>query len=220
MPSLPVVPNVVRVQLHWKDDADLAVYTDLHFRYSGTAPSAADALVLATALYTDAAGMCVLLDDNSALTGVRVTDLSSSTGGDATYSANTNGTNGHDILPGGVCALVNFHISRRYRGGKPRAYLPLGNASDLVSRQAWTGTFVTDVNTDYGNFQTAAIGTTGGGTTLTQQVSVSYYSGFTVVVSGITHRARNVPTLRATPVVDQIISFAASARPGSQRRRN
>jgi hypothetical protein len=119
-----------------------------------------------------------------------------------------------------VAVLVNYLISRRYRGGKPRAYLPWGDAGQLTSRQSWSGTFVTAVDSAFSTFYAAVIGLSAGSTTITDHVNVSYYDGFTVVTDPVTHRARNVPTLRGTPIVDVILSFAANPRPGSQRRRN
>jgi hypothetical protein len=51
-------------------------------------------------------------------------------------------------------------------------------------------------------------------------VNVSYYNGFTVVTNPTTGRARNVPTLRGTPVVDTVTGIVARVQVGSQRRRN
>jgi hypothetical protein len=116
--------------------------------------------------------------------------------------------------------LVNYVIGRRYRGGKPRSYFPWGSSQEIFTRQSWNPTFVTNVDSGLAAYFSAVIGTTVGGTTLTEHVNVSYYSGFTVVTNPVTHRARNVPTVRAVPVVDNILSFAASSRPASQRRRN
>ncbi len=43
-------------------------------------------------------------------------------------------------LPNGaaVAALINFKIARRYRGGKPRLYVPFFVASDLTPGLTWS----------------------------------------------------------------------------------
>jgi hypothetical protein len=50
--------------------------------------------------------------------------------------------------------------------------------------------------------------------------AVSYFLGFTVVTNPVTHRARNVPTARAVPLVEPVTSVVGSAKVASQRRRN
>lgn len=220
MPALPDVPNVLRVDLQWTVGGDLDVITRMFFSYSGGAPSAADCVTIAASVYTDAAAMKALWESGTDLIGVKVTDLSSATGGVGEHSQVTSGTGATASMPGSVAVLVNYVITRRYRGGKPRSYLPFGSEADIATRQTWVGTFVTAVNSALATYFAAVIGTTGGGTTISQHVNVSYYDGFTVVVNPITGRSKNVSKPRTTPLVDTISSFATSSRPGSQRRRN
>jgi hypothetical protein len=115
--------------------------------------------------------------------------------------------------------VSSYTIQRRYRGGHPRGYWPFGVTTDLQNDVDWTAAFVTACNTGFSTFFTAlfAAGWTGAGT-LTQ-VNVSYYDGFTVVVSPTTGRARNVPTLRVSPVQDTILIVACKVSIGTQRRR-
>jgi hypothetical protein len=119
-----------------------------------------------------------------------------------------------------MCVLVNFLITRRYRGGKPRWYLPWGGGGDLTSRQEWTAGFITNVTSAISAIRTGFIGASSGSTSVSNQVNVSYYSGFTAVENPITHRWRNVPTLRATPAVGVIESYSVAGLVSSQRRRN
>lgn len=220
MPALPTVANVLRADLQWTVGGDLDVITRLFFEYSGGPPNAADCVTLAAAIYSHAAAMASLWESQTDLIGVRVTDLSSSTGGVGEHSQVTSGTGPTASMPGSVTALVNYVITRRYRGGKPRSYFPFGSETDIATRQTWAGTFVTSVNSALATFFAAVIGTVGGGTTITQHVNVSYYSGFTAVTNPITGRTKDIAKPRTTPIVDQILSFAMSSRPGSQRRRN
>lgn len=164
--------------------------------------------------------MKTLWEPGTLLTGVKVTDLSSSSGGVGEHSQSTAGTGNVASLPGGTSVLVNYLINRRYRGGKPRSYFPWGSETEMATRQSWVGTFITDCTSALTTYFAAVIGLVVGGTTLTSHVNVSYYEGFTVVTNPVTGRSRNVPKLRTTPVVDDILSWSVSAKPGSQRRRN
>lgn len=220
MPALPSVPNVVRVDWLWDDGSDNNVSTRNYFRYSGSAPTSADCVTLAADIYADMSAHDDLWSAATVLTGTRVIDLSSPSGGVGEHAQSTPGTIAFNELPGGVAMLVNYVIGRRYRGGKPRSYFPFGSSEQIFTRQQWQAAFVTAVDSGLAAYFSAVIGTTVGGTTLTEHVNISYYEGFTVVTNPVTHRARNVPTVRAVPVVDNILSFAASSRPASQRRRN
>jgi hypothetical protein len=218
MPALPVVPNVLRADLHWSISSDVNARTSLFFEYSGTAPDGSACLSLATTIATAMGGWGEYWDVDTTLLGCTVTDLSSVTGGVATHDVSVAGTRPNP-MSGATAVLVNYQISRRYRGGKPRSYLPWGDSGDIGNRQTWNATRVGLWGTALAEFFDTVIGSTAGGTTITQHVNVSYYSGFTVVTSPTTGRARNVPTLRSSPLVNTVSSFAVSAKIANQRRR-
>lgn len=218
MPALPVVPNVLRADLHWSISSDVNARTSLFFAYSGTAPNGTDCESLANTIATAMGGWGEYWDVDTTLLGCTVTDLSSSSGGVGAHNVNIAGTR-PDPLAGATSVLVNYQISRRYRGGKPRSYLPWGDAGDIGNRQTWNATRVGLWSTALATFFSTCIGATAGGTTISQHVNVSYYSGFTVITSPTTGRARNVPTLRSSPVVSTISSFVVSAKIANQRRR-
>lgn len=220
MPPLPSVPNVLRADLLWSDGSDTSVRTRQFYRYSGGPPNASDAVALAADIYSPASAMAALWSTNTDLTGVEVTDLSSPAGGQGLHAQSTAGTRVGSDLAGGTALVVGYVIQRRYRGGKPRSYFPWFTSADLTSRQQWNSTDLGIVDSDLATYFAAVIGLTEGTTTITDHVNVSYYDGFTVVTNPTTGRARNVPKLRTTPVVDVIQSFAARPTPGSQRRRN
>jgi hypothetical protein len=96
----------------------------------------------------------------------------------------------------------------------------MGTPSDSSQPGQWNNAFVTAVQTGVTNFFTAVLGAgwTGAGT-LTH-VNVSYYSGFHVVTDPLTGRARNVPLVRVSPVIDTVTTIVARASFGEQRRRN
>lgn len=192
----------------------------MYFRYSGGPPAPTDAVALAADIYTAAAAMDSLWSPTTQLTGVEVTDLSSATGAQGLHAASTAGIRAGTDLAGGTALVVGYVITRRYRGGKPRNYFPWFTSSDLTTRQQWAAGDLTDCDSRLTTFFAAVIGSSSGTTDITEHVNVSYYDGFTVVTSPTTGRARNVPKLRSSPVVDVISSFGARPTPGSQRRRN
>lgn len=219
MPALPNVPNVVKTDLQWSLPGVPLIRTRNYFRYSGGPPTATDATALAADIYSAMSSHADLWTDAYSLAGVEVTDLSSAQGGQGVHAQSTVGTRGTTDLPASAAVLVNHVISRRYRGGKPRSYYPWFTQADISTPTSWVPAALTEVDSALSAFYGAVIGAISGSTTLTDHVSVSYYSGFTVQTSPSTGRAKNVSKLRTTPAVDVIESFAAAARIGNQRRR-
>lgn len=217
---LPAVPNALNVQLLWTTAGPKTLYTSLKFRYSGGPPNATDATSFASSIFSAMAAESTYWGSDISLTEVIVTDLSSTSGAQGHQSGSTAGGRTPGGLDNGTAVVVDYFINRRYRGGKPRSYLPFGVGSDLTSRVQWDGAFVTAVEGALSTFFSAVIGLSHGTTTITDHISISYFSGFTVVSSPTTGRSRNVPTRRTTPLVDTITGFTVSSRPGSQRRRN
>jgi hypothetical protein len=144
-----------------------------------------------------------LLSVDSGTFTCTVTDLTSDSAGQGQGGEFVAGTRAGDDLSAGTAALVNFHIARRYRGGKPRAYLPLGVAGDIVTGR-WSGSFVTAVFNAMTDFQADALGL-GVGCAIASPISVSYV---------------NAGAPRVIPVKDDITSWTVPALVGSQRRRN
>lgn len=200
---------------------DPNVISRFFVKYSGTAPTQAQLVTLCGSVITAWTNdLKSLANGECELTGVTIEDLSSSTAAVASVGAAVSGTLAGGNLSGGTALVVSYEISRRYRGGHPRGYWPFGSSTTLNDAQDWTTGYVTSATSGFQAFFAAVLAAvwTGGGT-LTQ-VNVSYFSGFTVVTNPITHRARNVPTLRGTPVVDTVNSLIVRGHPGSQRRRN
>jgi hypothetical protein len=221
MPALPNVPNVLKVILHYSDEGDPKAETVHHVQYSGGPPSAANCTTMANSILASAGtNFAALMADSVSVTSVQITDLTTPTTAQAVSTGSaTTGTRGTTLLPPSAAALVNHTINRRYRGGKPRSYFPFGISSDIQTTGLWTSAFLTAVNSGYSAWQSAVLGE-GAGCTLTAFVNVSYYSGFTAVENTMTGRWRNVPKLRATPLVDTITGSATATKIGSQRRRN
>lgn len=220
MPALPDVPSTLRARLIWTDAADTNVTTTWFFSYSGSAPDASDCSNLATQLCNAVGAQKAYWGENVTLSGAQLTDLTSPTSGQGEATADFEGTNDSGSLAGGTCLVCSFTIARRYRGGKPRSYLPWGTVGSLATAQTWGSDYLASWASAIADIFSTFIGSTAGGATITNHVNVSYYSGFTVVNPGGGKRAKNVPTLRTTPLVDAITGRVLLGRPGSQRRRN
>lgn len=218
MPALPLVPNVLKASLEWSISSDTNARTGLFFEYSGTPPNNATAAALATTIGNAFGTFGLRWDVDTTLLACEVVDLSSSSGGVGIHTIGNAGTLSQP-LSGASSLLVNYQLARRYRGGRPRSYLPWGDASVIGNRQTWSAGFVTacagSLTTAFGTI----IGATSGGTTINNHANVSYYNGFTLVTNPLTGRGRNVPKLRTTPLVDTIVGFTVSTRIANQRRR-
>jgi hypothetical protein len=100
--------------------------------------------------------------------------------------------------------LVNHTIARRYKGGKPRNYLPLGTSTQLNNPVSWQTTFTTAVTVAFGTFKVQVTTNPAGTGTVDNLVNVSYFD----------HKV-----MRTTPVVDVVLNTTANTIPASQRRR-
>lgn len=220
MPPLPPAPSVLRVALSGTQAVGDVWLTRFFLQYTGTAPTPTQLgtfdNAVSTAFSSDLKGH---MDIDKTLTQIETIDLSSSTGAVAILPVSVVGTRSGAVNPPQICTVVSYKIARRYRGGHPRGYWPLGGNADLATANEWNTSYTAAVDTDMGTFFNAlfASGWTGAGTI--SHVNVSYFSGFTVVTDPITHRARNVPTLRGTPLIDAVTTVQTRLLIGTQRRR-
>src|ERR1700746_2762063 len=218
---LPPVPGVFKLTMKWGVGGTLQLSTNLHFQYSGSIADATPATALATALRVPAAAnIPASLNSGYTVASMEVTDLSVASGPQGTETSVIAGTRSGPVLPLSTAAVANYAISRRYRGGKPRSFVPFGIDTDLASNQVWGSSALSAFNGSWSGFLNGCIGVVGGGATVTHQVNVSYFSGFTNVPYGSPTKYRRVPTPRSSPLVDVISSSAISAHLGSQPPRN
>lgn len=220
MPPLPLVPNVLKTQLLWSNEAGLDMLTGQFWRYAGSPPSATDCGNFATTIANAYGALDAYWHNSFFLVGAKATDLSSASGGVGSATSSFGGALNGGLLSGGTALVANYQINRRYRGGKPRNYLPWGDGTKLSGLQSWSNTWLAAAEPAIAGANASFIGTVEGATTISSHVNVSYYDGFTVVTSPTTGRSRNVPKLRTVPVVDDIVGTTLLGRPGSQRRRN
>lgn len=221
MPALPAVPNVIKVVLTLADATDNNVESRFYLKYSGTPPTAAGLNAFCTTIATGwNTVLAALYHADWTLTSVTATDLSSSSAATGSAAVSHAGTRSGSPLSAGVAFLINFKIGRRYRGGKPRLYQPMGVSGDLLNLNTWSVAFTASVQSDWSSYITGALADLPSGTTGVAQVNVGYYAGFTAVLNPVTGRTKDVSKILAVPNVDTVTSLAASNIVASQRRRN
>lgn len=220
MPALPNVPNVIKAVMNWGVEGDDAAQTVHYLSYSGGAPSAADLSTFATdAVSAGASHFEAVCSDSVGMNSCTARDLSSDMGNEATAGTPWVGTRGTALTAPGAAVVVAHSISRHYRGGHPRTYLPAGVAGDIQTTGLWSTGLVSAVDSAWGAWVAALTGTYGS-LVVTNLVNVSYYGPPNRTITGSTGRVRTVSTVRATPKVDQITGHVTRAKIGSQRRRN
>lgn len=220
MPPLPSVPSVVDLKLTFTTAGSVPASTHFYFSYSGGPPQAADltsfAADAASEWSTQIAGQT---GNNIALTEVSATDMQTNSGAVGIWTGENKGTSPDISLSSGACFNVGAKIARRYRGGKPKVFLPGVPTAYLGTGNELTPGAISDITGAVIAFVGALSAKSFPSFTTTNAVNVSFYSGFTTVVNPTTGRSRNVPKLRSTPVVDVISTWACSPKLGSQRRR-
>lgn len=221
MTPLPPAANVLRARVLFTIAGKQTQGVRMFFKWSGTAPTATALNTLAETLYNllVSEGLPGLMSPTTTLSGVLLEDLSSSLGAEGSHEANYEGTRSTNPLPADAAAVTSYEIPRRYRGGHPRSYWPVGTSKDLTTPDSFTAAFVEEVQAFITSVVAGFVGQSEGGTVVGNHVSVSYYEGFTAVENPLTHRYRNVPTLRATPVITDVTAIITRNYVGSFRRR-
>jgi hypothetical protein len=192
-----------------------------YLSYSGSAPSPANCVTLATdigtAFGTELKG---LINVNWTLAKVDVLDLATSSGASGEATPGIACTRSGAALPANIATDIEYNIARRYRGGKPRMYLPGPVQGDQTNESEWAGSFVSAVNTDiaafFANLEALSIGSMG---TL-QHVNVSFYHGvYTTTPPWRGPGYKYPPKYRDTVVVDAIEGYDTKSLIGTQKRR-
>lgn len=215
---LPDTP-CVRVRLIWNDTDGNDLGTRFYLSYSGSAPTAGNCTTLAgdvsTAWGTNLKGDC---QDNISLVEVDVLDIATNSGLSGQWTGTITGTNGSTFTPIQCAINIEYGIARRYRGGKPRCYLPPAGNSELLGNNRWSSAFLSSVTTDVTAFFTAVEALSVGAVGTLKHVSLSYYKGFTNITNS-SGRERAVPTYRGTAVHDNVTGYFPKQIIGSQKRR-
>lgn len=220
MAALPAVAKGVRIDHHWKQGTDANVQVRTFAQYAGTLSTADAVTWLANIVAAMGTYMTANMSNTCSLVLSELTDLSSSSAPQVLDSTGHTGGQTAAALPAGNAMVMRYHMSRRYRGGHPRVYLPGHTSGDLSTPSVWdptslankTAAWITYLAAITSNTNPAAIGAI-------THINISYFQGFVnhTFPSG---RVKAIPSLRATPVVDVITNVAGLATVASQRRRN
>src|ERR1022692_518697 len=142
MAVLPDVPGVLRLDIMYGGGADVSASSRTFWSYTGTAPTDATLDTVCTALNADWETLFTSpTPSEPVFFGTRLTDLSTPSSGRGEVLASAAGDRGTTLIPFGAAAVLGFKIARRYRGGKPRIYLPLGIDTDITGGYQWSPTF-------------------------------------------------------------------------------
>lgn len=220
--TVPPLPesNVVRVRLDYQDTNTLRAGNRMFIGYSGTPPTGANCVTLATDIVTAwEANLQSIFSSNLELLEVDVLDLSSYSGLSGQSTATAVGSRGSGYPPIQVAMGIEFGLSRRYRGGKPRIYLPAGVEGDMANAAQWSDAFVTECQTKFAAFITAIEALSIGAMGTLNHVNVSYYQGYRTRTTG-GGQTTFAPKYR-TPnaLVDNVTGYFAKKELSSQRRR-
>jgi hypothetical protein len=206
MPPLPYAPGCVKIVVagHVDDGDFLNIF---HVGYAGATPSTTQLAGYITTIHD--ALVYPYNHNGSLLLGldsIEATDLSSDTGAVYSTTDSTVGTVEGSVLPISSAVVVSWEVNRRWRGGHPRTYYPLGTAGTLEgsSTKDWQASFLTNVQNDAEAWRVASDAGTIDSTTWYGLVNLSYYTA---------------KELRPTPVLDPVVSTIARPRICTQRRR-
>lgn len=217
-PPLPPSP-VCRVHLDYTQADNLLGGSRFYLGYTGTAPTPGNCQSLASGVEAAwAAHMAALVGVTWALTQVDVIDITTDVGASGQWTGSTAGTRGGGSLTANVATNVEFGIARRYRGGKPRMFLPPGTPADLQDNGHWNAAMIAAVNTGVAAFFAQVAGLNIGAMGVLRHVNVSYYYLFQNLKNS-SGREYAAPTYRDVPVIDNVQSYIAKGVVGSQRRR-
>lgn len=209
----------MRVRAIWNEGASGEGGIRFYLAYAGSAPTGANCTTLASdiagILGTDLWG---LFASDVVLNEVDVLDIATDSGLSGQWTGTTPGGASGTTEPWQCALNVEYGIARRYRGGKPRTFLPPPPEGNRADPAHWTGAEVTAVNsamtTTFAAIQALSVGAVGALT----HINLSYYKGFTNIANS-SGRERAVPTYRAAALSDVITGYFTKATIGSQKRR-
>lgn len=177
----------------------------MHIGYSGDPPVVADLNSFATTVFDALVSYVIAyISHDTQLQNVILTDLSSDSAAVGENPGSTDCTFSGDPISAGSATLLNFTILRRYRGGKPRLYLPAPGTAALETQSTWTSDFISGISGGWTSFLAHVQGITTGAFVTTTLGCVSY---------------RNADAARVTPIFEPFVGFAVNGVVRSQRRR-
>lgn len=152
-------------------------------------------------------GVAAFTTTDTTFVGTSATDWGSNTGLTGTATAGGTGSEAPPTLPIQCAAVVNKHITRKYRGGHPKFFLSGIAEARVTANRLWTSGFVTGLEAAAVAWHTAMNSifiTHGSSTVIWELVNNSLFTG------GVE---------RPTPQIDVVTGTSVNGMVGSQRRR-
>lgn len=211
MPPRPPLAQTVKIELNWTSDG-IAVAHNIGYGLVGSGgDTTSDTLLVAIAqsvhTHYASSGMPAQLSEHWGLNFVTASDNSgaSEAYGNSTASR-TPGTDSSMPTPPQVAACLSWQIAARYRGGKPRWYLP--------------GITTGALSASYGSalLPSWCDATKNAAVTWLDAVNTSAPGGATLQIGTISFFTAKAP--RVTPVFRSFLGVVVHERLDSQRRRS
>lgn len=222
MPTPPLpASNVVRVRLDYNLNSAGEGGSRFFIGFTGAAPTGANCVTLGTDIANAwSTNLAELVHPDWGLQRVDVQDISTRSGAFGTVTASANGTYSGGLMPANVATNVEYNITRRYRGGKPRMFIPPPSDNALLDQAHFTPAYLATVNTQFQAFINAIEALSVGSMGTLSHVNVSFYEGYNTATPPWRGPGyKYPPKYRETALVDTIVGYSAKAVVGSQRRR-
>lgn len=210
MPHLPFAQNIFRLRL--TGTVGTQNWASIQYaRFIGPPPTVNDCNTIATSLTTAwQNALASLCSTTVHLRLTEVIDLTSDVTASGSHAQDVPGTRTGISFPNQVCGVVSYKINRRYRGGHPRTYWPVGVQPDTTNGNLWSSSFLPLLNN--------------GGSAFVGNVNAIQYSSNPLQHGCLSYYIRdpNRPghsMLRDTPVFFPTQTVVAHSRIDTQRRR-
>lgn len=203
MPPLPPVPGVVKIRISGTFTG--GTWANIFHVGTATGPiTHADLVNLDSEL--NALANVYTNDGSMEIEGTLAEywDLTSDSGATASISKSWPGSREGDANPGSACVVTSWPITRRYRGGHPRTYWPIGSVGVRADQQSWDTAFTAQVLADVSAFVEAVHG-------------FEFSSGGTGNLGAVSYVNAGAP--RAVPLFEPFNGVVVRGRICSQRRR-
>jgi len=220
-PVPPPESPCLRVRLIYNTYADRSAGSRFYLSYEGTAPTAGNCSTLAADIGAAwETNLAPVVNDAYGLAEVDVIDIATDAGSSGQSTTGWSGSRSGTTMPDQCATNIEYDIARRYRGGKPRMYLPPGSTADQANPSTWSGTFVGEVNTAIAAFFTEIEALTVGAVGALAHVNLSYYNGYSTTTPPWRGPGfKYPPKYRAAALLDTVNGYATKPVTGSQKRR-
>ena len=205
MPPLPDAPGVMKFAFDGNTTSSSLWSVIIHWAYTGSPPDESDATDTATYAYNEFTQIMTNVTSDFTLTQCTMTPLDNNMTNVGTYVHATQGGLAEEgTMTAQTAVLVNYTIAARWRGGRPRSFMPPMGAAQLNNTSYWHSEDLANYQDNLTTFFSNLQGHNQGAITLGLPGCLSYISG-------------GEP--RTPPVFYPFTGMEASINIGSMRRR-